>query len=82
MKKENATKIIRQGNTTVIIAHDPEGEFARKISGDIYSQQKLEQAKQTLRECPLPDHILEPYRERMLAEEEKLRRIAEANISQ
>jgi hypothetical protein len=76
MKKKNTIKIIRQGDTTVVIAHDPDGEFASKISGDIYSQEKLERAKQTLRECPLPDHILEPYREQIRAEEEKEKRIA------
>ncbi|MET0462850.1 MAG: hypothetical protein ABW007_06840 [Chitinophagaceae bacterium] len=81
MKKKNVPKIIRQGNITIIIAHDPEGSFARKISDDIYFEEKNERAKESLRRCPLPDHILKPYIEQMRADEEKTRRIANTHIS-
>lgn len=76
MEKKNVAQIIRQGNTTVIIAHDPEGRFASKIADDIDSRERLERAKESLRRCPLPDHILEQYREQIRADEEKQQSLA------
>ncbi len=55
MKKENSPTIIREGNTVVIIAHDPDGSLTREITRQISMNTKMELAKETLRRCPYPN---------------------------
>jgi hypothetical protein len=82
MKKNDTYKIIRRGTKTIVIAEDPDGDLARKMVNRMECFAHTERAKQTLRECPLPDHIVQPYPEQMRTDEEKKqRRIANVYAS-
>jgi hypothetical protein len=63
MKDANLIKVFRSGEMTIVVAHDPEGSFARKVAHRSNYNEHLERAKATLRNNPLPDYILQAVKE-------------------